>query len=317
MNIGSVGAFLEGLFDYAGLFPPASLPLAESVRRYAAYQRSDDAWMLGRFVVPAARLNELEPHLSLFSEDHPLSCAALGRKSEDEAECLAGLRADLTQIQDFCERYADIADIGVLELPLPSAAPPANGLLEAIAAEVQRQGMELFCEAAYPFSPDWRRQMTVALDAIAAYNASEGKIMTIGLKFRTGGLHAAAFPSPAELAFVLAGCRDRRIPLKFTAGLHHPIRMYRSEVETRMHGFVNVFTAGMLAHERNAGEELIEQILADEDSASFSFTADGLAWRDLSLSAPAIARLRGALLRSYGTCSFDEPRDDLRALHIL
>ncbi|MFM1653372.1 hypothetical protein ACI7RC_14865 [Brevibacillus sp. B_LB10_24] len=316
MRLGSLDRFLEGLFDYAGLFPPASLPLEESIRRYAAYQESDDAWMLGRFIVPAARLNELEPHLSLFLAERPLSCAALGRKSEDEAECLAGLRKDLTQIQDFCQRYADIADIGVLELPLPPAAPPANGLLETIAAEAQRHGLELFCEAAYPFAADWRRQMTAALDAIAAYNASKGGTITIGLKFRTGGLHAAAFPSPAELAFVLAGCRDRRIPLKFTAGLHHPIRMYRAEVGTRMHGFVNVFTAGLLAHERNAPEELIEQILADEDSASFSFTADGLAWRGISLSVPAIARLRASMLRSYGTCSFDEPRDDLRALHI-
>ncbi|MEO7458230.1 MAG: hypothetical protein ABIY52_18365, partial [Gemmatimonadaceae bacterium] len=54
-------ALLAGLIDYAGLFPPAALPLPEVARNYAAYRSSADAWALGRLVLPAARLAELAP----------------------------------------------------------------------------------------------------------------------------------------------------------------------------------------------------------------------------------------------------------------
>jgi hypothetical protein len=52
-------ALLTNLVDYAGLFPPAALSLPGAAENYARYLRSDDAWMLGRFVVPAAQLGQL------------------------------------------------------------------------------------------------------------------------------------------------------------------------------------------------------------------------------------------------------------------
>ena len=84
------------------------------------------------------------------------------------------------------------------------------------------------------------------------------------------------FPSPEQVAFVMASCRDRNLPLKFTAGLHHPIRMYRDEVETKMYGFLNIFLAGMLAYTQNLDLKRIEEILSDENSKSFSFGEDQL-----------------------------------------
>src|SRR5271154_2009055 len=56
----SAAALLRGLIDYAGLFPPASCGMATAVANYEAYLRSEDAWMLGRFIVPVARLGEVE-----------------------------------------------------------------------------------------------------------------------------------------------------------------------------------------------------------------------------------------------------------------
>jgi len=55
----SARALLAGLVDYAGLFPPAALPMDEAVAEYARWRRSPEAFMLGRFVAPAARLVEL------------------------------------------------------------------------------------------------------------------------------------------------------------------------------------------------------------------------------------------------------------------
>jgi hypothetical protein len=54
----AVRALLSGLVDYAGLFPPAGLDMAGAVERYANHHRGPRAWMLGRFVVPVARLTE-------------------------------------------------------------------------------------------------------------------------------------------------------------------------------------------------------------------------------------------------------------------
>ena len=44
------------------------------------------------------------------------------------------------------------------------------------------------------------------------------------LKFRTGGLEAAAFPPAHALARWIDAALDRETPFKCTAGLHHAVR---------------------------------------------------------------------------------------------
>ena len=51
---------MNGLIDYAGLFPPAALDMATALRNYGAYRAGEYAWMLGRFVLPAARKGEVD-----------------------------------------------------------------------------------------------------------------------------------------------------------------------------------------------------------------------------------------------------------------
>ena len=76
----SLRALVAGIVDYAGLFPPAKLPLDQAMRHYARYRTEAEAWMLGRFVCPAVRLGELAPHVEeLFTSGPPLSISALGR----------------------------------------------------------------------------------------------------------------------------------------------------------------------------------------------------------------------------------------------
>ena len=55
---------LRELIDYAGLFPPASLSMAAAVGNYDKYLQSEWSWMLGRFIVPVARLAEFEGALT-------------------------------------------------------------------------------------------------------------------------------------------------------------------------------------------------------------------------------------------------------------
>ena len=49
---------LEGLVDYAGLYPPANLDMQPVVDNWARYLQSDDSWMLARLIIPASRLDE-------------------------------------------------------------------------------------------------------------------------------------------------------------------------------------------------------------------------------------------------------------------
>ena len=49
---------LSNLIDYAGLYPPAALPLRDVGGKICGLPRSPDAWMLNRLVLPAAKLAE-------------------------------------------------------------------------------------------------------------------------------------------------------------------------------------------------------------------------------------------------------------------
>src|SRR5262245_15528061 len=100
--LASVRALLSGIIDYAGMFPPAKLPLQEAIRNYARYRTEPESWMLGRFVCPAARLGELEPYLDeLFQFGPPLRISASGRGGNTIADFLANLRTDLEIVADF------------------------------------------------------------------------------------------------------------------------------------------------------------------------------------------------------------------------
>jgi hypothetical protein len=57
----AIRTLLAGLIDYAGLFPPAGLDMVDATRQYADYLSGPYAWALGRFIVPAARLGDVEP----------------------------------------------------------------------------------------------------------------------------------------------------------------------------------------------------------------------------------------------------------------
>jgi hypothetical protein len=133
---------------------------------------------------------------------------------------------------------------------------------------------------------------------------------------RTGGVTADAFPTSAEIAKALVAPATHQVPIKFTAGLHHPLRQFRDEVKTKMHGFLNVLGAAAFAAEHKWDEKQTAAMLDDEDRKSFSFDNDSLSWREWKID---IKRLKGRrkFVTSFGSCSFDEPREDLRALNLL
>jgi hypothetical protein len=64
------------LIDYAGLFPPASLSLEVALANYQRYLTGEHGWVLGRFVITAAELPDLDLPFSVLSDgDHPRASA--------------------------------------------------------------------------------------------------------------------------------------------------------------------------------------------------------------------------------------------------
>ena len=226
-------ALLTRIVDYAGLYPPASLPLEETCANYERYLRSEDAWMLNRLVLPLPKLRLGEGwRISLLVDSEP------------------GPQAP--QVETFETKLSHA-------LSLPT-----------------------YCEA--------------PLDSIKSGFA----------KIRTGG---DTIPSSQQVADFLHTAAARRLPFKATAGLHHPIRAV-------MHGFLNVFTAAAFAW-HGADRSVLVDILDDESVRDFEFGADALRWSGHSLTTAQIAGSRRDFAHSFGSCSFEEPLDDLRRMELL
>ena len=138
-------------------------------------------------------------------------------------------------------------------------------------------------------------------------------------KVRTGGLTPDAVPSSHELAAFLTTCAARQLAFKATAGLHHPIRSERpltyasDSPRAVMHGFVNVFTAAAFAWNR-APEKSVIAILNETDPHAFWFSDEMLSCHDEFLSTAQVETARREFAHSFGSCSFEEPVEDLRKL---
>ena len=306
MPAASLRALLSRTIDYAGLFPPANLSLEQSLRNHAQYVRDPDVWMLGAFILPVAEFDVASPWLNEFDREHPVRISALGPRTENSGGFLDSLSGAQSAIDAFQSRFAGMASIEQLEMPLPPDA--SADVLASSCDALKHTNVKVFWEAPAKLA---RR----AIGLIAENNkTNQGR--GFGFKLRTGGVTAEAFPSSDSLAAVLFAAVNDAVPIKFTAGLHHPVRIFHESVQTKMHGFLNVLGAGVLARAYRWSESQITKMLDDEDPASFRFTGDAFAWREWKISPEEIAKFRDSIC-SFGSCSFDEPREDLRALNLL
>lgn len=297
-----IRSLLAGAIDYAGLFPPAALPMAEAARNFAAYRAGPDAWALGRFVVPTSRLAELEGV-------HPLEPDVDSAGPWRISALISGDgAADLATIAGFNERHAESAGAAwpaVVELVEARADDP--GAAEALAFRLPR-GITGFVEVPVDADP------APILDVLARRG--------LNAKIRTGGVTPAQFPTPAQVARFLVACAQRDLPFKATAGLHHPLRAeYPLTYEPgsargTMYGFLNVFLAATAARQGAPEGELVA-LLEERDRFAIRVGPVSFTWRDRVFPAADVASMRGRFGLSFGSCSFDEPLADLRSLALL
>lgn len=293
----SVRILLSEIIDYAGLFPPSALPMPESVLKYTLYKNSNFNWMLGRFVVPAARLDEFtETGRDFFSRGSADGWKLSVLASEDILETMR-------RINDFNAGFAPNAVCDTLEVKADSSME-----IENLASHIP-ENLKTFFE--------------LPLDEKLADSIATIALRKRGAKIRTGGVTAEAFPPTEQIAKFIRTCLAANVPFKCTAGLHHPLRClkpltYEINAPTgTMNGFLNVFLAAAFVMQ-GYKSKLIHELLEDEWAESFEFQDNGVLWRHehfVSSAQLKILRARGVI--SFGSCSFDEPIEDLQAIGIL
>ncbi len=307
----SIRLLLEKIVDYAGLFPPAGLPLDEASANYVRYRSEADAWMLSRFICPTSRLSDFASTLGTIAAPVPVS-ALLGT-DDDSARFVEIVARDLTNATANEGERASRIRVESVEVKLPRLSSSTN-YLEPLVDRIVNTTPRLTAWLEPRLDNDWRNAFPALCDALKAVEPKQARQPVVGLKLRCGGPDKESIPAVQQVASVIATCRDYDLPLKFTAGLHHPFRHTNAESNVASHGFINVFAAGILARAQRLKREEIADIVADEDCNHFACDDSGLRWKNFEADVSQIESGR-AWVRSFGSCSFDEPREDLRALN--
>src|SRR6188768_1327030 len=290
MPAATARALMAGAVDYAGLFPPAQLPLADALAEYRRALAGADAWMLGRFIVPAVQLPALADAVVRDAHDGGgWTVSAIVREHMDE---------DAAAVQAFNQRAAHLhVRVDTIECR-PSSSASITWLAKT-------------------FSPAFTVHVEVGVGPTAPDDLRVVARHQLRAKVRTGGLAPDAFPAPASLVAFIESARDAGVPFKATAGLHHAMRgayPLSDEIGAQsatMHGFVNVMLATATVGERFA-TTTAAALLTRTDRSALVFDDERVRWGDVELSIDAIVRMREAQCVSFGSCSFREPADEYR-----
>lgn len=291
---------LRAVVDYAGLFPPASLDMPAAVAEYARHREGPHAWALSRFVLPAARLDELDGAAAAFLPREGARSWALS------ALVASDIEDDVERIEQFNARHRDARQGAVLVDTVELKARSARDVERA--GELLDRRFDTYLEVPVADDP---------ADLIAAIARTRAKA-----KIRMGGVTADAFPTGTQIIRFIGRCIADGVSFKATAGLHHAWRSeyrltYASDAPVgAMFGFMNVLLATAALH---AGfpEGDAARLLDERDGSAVSFVDRGGAlWRDHTISLHALGRARDSMT-AFGSCSFREPVSDLQALGLL
>jgi hypothetical protein len=281
---------MAGAVDYAGLFPPVQLPLADALAEYRRALAEADAWMLGRFIVPAVQLSVLADAVVRDAHDgRGWNVSAIVREHMDE---------DAAAVQAFNQRAT-------------------NQHVRVDTIECRPSSSDSITWLAKTFSPAFTVHVEVGVGPTAPDDLRVVARHQLRAKVRTGGLAPDAFPAPASLVAFIESARDVGVPFKATAGLHHAMRgayPLSDEIGAQsatMHGFVNLMLATATVGER-LPTTTAAALLTRTDHSALVFDDKRVRWGDVELSIDAIGRMREAQCVSFGACSFREPADEYR-----
>ena len=293
----------EGIVDYAGLYPPASVSMLAAVRNYANYRGSGAAWLLGRFVCPASALADFSQQADMYLPRDagaiPWRLAAVGS---------GDVTADMEAVAAFNARHRVCFDEAGAIVDSYEVKVTSVEEIDRLDATIPH-ALTTYIEV--PLSPDPR--------ALIGAIARTGR----RVKMRMGGVTAEAFPTAETVVRFLAASVEADVPAKATAGLHHPIcGAYRLTYDEHppvapMFGFINVFLAAAHIAAGGSHHEAI-LLLSEHDAGTLELNDFSLVWRGANgvrhFDRALLQRVRESVLVSFGSCSFTEPVDETRRL---
>lgn len=268
------------LCDDAAIFPPGNLPLEEAVPAHLRHLESAHAGLVGPFVIGAAALDRLVPLVA----DLPQASFEVSL-TVPSPDGVADALATADGVPALLVRTVEVA--------VPEGVPAADVIPLLDVAVAGREDVEVYVE----LPRDDRRPALVERLTGTRYLA----------KLRTGGVRADLHPDEAELAAAVVTLTRAGVPFKATAGLHHAVRHTAPGTGFEQHGFLNVLAA-------------VDAALSGADAAE---VAAVLALRDGQQVADRVRAPRNGVasvrqqFRSFGTCSIDDPLDDLTALRVV
>ncbi len=213
--------------------------------------------------------------------------AHLARRGTPEGEYVGPFICSAARLGELRETLGH----GHLELALVATVDEFNDVAGELAAQ---QNLTLIAvELKGPVDRAARRRPTACACSSSAPGTSPCDVPDGAmLKLRCGGPDTRDTPSACQLGGAIEHCVENDLPFKLTAGLHHAVRTERD------HGFLNILAAVNAAID---GSDPVPALLESDAAA-------------LKVSNPEAVR---RLFRSIGTCSIDEPLDDLRALELI
>ncbi len=289
----SLDTLTHGLFDYAGMFPPAALDFEDALRESAGF-----ATALHRPGLVAADIVLTPEHWGKLDD------AALDVAGFEGActVCIVGVKLDDAEnvAQAIAARNQSDDRTRVVALEVSGELnDDTAGTLRRIRAT---SGVSIFYE---PAGTDSER----IPDAANLLHGLRSDGAPVGLKLRCAGPTAC---SADELAAAIREVAARRLPFKLTQGLHHPFAA--DERYGNDHGFLNVLTALRLHQTVGLdGDELV-QCIEDPEPAHFVVT-DGLGWNQHRAMMQRVVDAAGQVPFSIGSCSLSEPDEDLQELY--
>lgn len=276
----SSGTTWRGLVDDAAIFPPGDAPLAEAAAAHAARRDAPYADLVGTFVVRDTDLPVLK--------DSPLALSVVVTGGAGQVAGAAGMA-----------RRHDL-DLAGLEIALRDPDDPAGAARRVVAA-IDAARSEGVLDDSVPVYVELPHVGSTASWLAAADVAAAAELR---LKFRTGGLEAAAFPAAHALARWIDAALDRETPFKCTAGLHNAVRHTGAD-GFEHHGFLNVLVATQSAFDGASLDEVVATLEERQPA--------------VLVEAASVPDLVGSRrwFTSFGSCSISEPLDDLLALGLL
>lgn len=267
----------DQLVDDAALFPPGNAPMARALAGHATHRASPYAGLIGPFLAPASRVDELR---AVLPPDQHLRLSLVFDVSGDGAhQALRGAWAeDRVTLVAVEAAYARLGDDAVAVGANLARSAHVTGFLEVP-----------------------RTDFGTALDMV-------GRPGWHAAKYRTGGTTAEDFPTEVELAAFLVAATTRAIPFKLTAGLHHAVRNTAEDTGLEQHGVLNVLVATRVAQQGSGLAEVATVLAGRRPEPLVEFVR---AWDDSTGAAVRQA------FRSFGCCGVTDPIDELAALGLV